>query len=74
MRLKHLADGDGFFKNVQFLCQPFIGRAQGPHFGGFGRVGEQRLLRRFLPRVEQLGVDIKRPGSGQRRAAFAGQA
>jgi len=69
--LKHLADGDGFFETVQLLCRLFVGRTQGPHFGGFGRVGKQGLLRRFLLIVEQLGVDIKGSGSGQRRATFA---
>lgn len=29
---------------------------------------------RFIPLIEQFGVDIKGPDSGQRRAAFAGQA
>ena len=51
-------DGDGFFYNVQFLREPFVGRAQGPHFGGFRGVGRQGRLGRFLSGIEPLGIDI----------------
>ena len=47
------------FLNIEFLRQPFVDRAQGPHLGGFGRVGGQGLWGRFLPLIEQFGVDVE---------------
>ena len=37
-------------------------------------VGWQRQMGRFLPVIEPFGIDIQGAGSGQHRAAFAGQA
>ena len=45
-----------FFKNIQFLRQPFIGGAQYPRLGRVGRVGGQGQLDRFLPGIKPLGV------------------
>lgn len=73
-RIKHLADGDGFFLNLELLRQPFIGRTQGPHFGGFSRVCRQRSLGRPLLLVEQFGPDVKGAGGRLGRTAFTGQA